>query len=81
MLKLRWLWLRSHLLDVDQASDWCRKNGVGEIYLAYTQSFEMVNPAKFGFDAAILFSDILVVPYAMGQDLWFEVGEGPRLAP
>ena len=36
---------------------------------------------RFGFDAAILFSDILVVPYALGQDLWFETGEGPRLAP
>jgi uroporphyrinogen decarboxylase len=36
---------------------------------------------RFGFDAAILFSDILVVPYALGQDLWFEQGEGPRLAP
>lgn len=34
-----------------------------------------------GLDAAILFSDILIVPYAMGQDLWFEAGEGPRLAP
>jgi uroporphyrinogen decarboxylase len=37
--------------------------------------------SRFGFDAAILFSDILIVPYAMGQDLWFEAGEGPRLAP
>ncbi|WP_420542797.1 uroporphyrinogen decarboxylase [Sphingomonas naphthae] len=36
---------------------------------------------RFGFDGAILFSDILVIPYALGQDLWFEVGEGPRLAP
>jgi uroporphyrinogen decarboxylase len=36
---------------------------------------------RFGFDAAILFSDILVVPHALGQDLWFETGEGPRLAP
>lgn len=36
---------------------------------------------RFDFDAAILFSDILVVPYAMGQKLWFEEGEGPRLAP
>ena len=36
---------------------------------------------RFDFDAAILFSDILVVPHAMGQDLWFEAGEGPRLAP
>jgi uroporphyrinogen decarboxylase len=36
---------------------------------------------RFGFDGAILFSDILVVPHALGQDLWFEEGEGPRLAP
>ncbi len=36
---------------------------------------------RFGFDGSILFSDILVIPYAMGQDLWFETGEGPRLAP
>lgn len=36
---------------------------------------------RFGFDAAILFSDILVVPQALGQKLWFEEGEGPRLAP
>jgi uroporphyrinogen decarboxylase len=34
---------------------------------------------RFGFDASILFSDILVVPHAMGQKLWFEEGEGPRL--
>lgn len=36
---------------------------------------------RFGFDGAILFSDILIVPYAMGQDLRFVVGEGPRLSP
>src|SRR3546814_2816127 len=36
---------------------------------------------RFGFDGAILFSDILVVPHALGQRLWFEEGEGPRLAP
>ncbi len=36
---------------------------------------------RFGFDGAILFSDILIVPYAMGQDLEFLVGEGPRLTP
>lgn len=36
---------------------------------------------RFGFDGAILFSDILIVPHAMGQKLWFEAGEGPRLAP
>jgi uroporphyrinogen decarboxylase len=36
---------------------------------------------RFGFDAAILFSDILVIPQALGQKLWFAEGEGPRLEP
>ena len=36
---------------------------------------------RFGFDGAILFSDILTVPWALGQDLAFEAGEGPRLSP
>jgi glycosyltransferase involved in cell wall biosynthesis len=34
---------------------WCKKNGIGEIYLAYTQSFETVDPSTYGFDAAIEF--------------------------
>jgi uroporphyrinogen decarboxylase len=34
---------------------------------------------RFGFDAAILFSDILVIPHALGQRVSFETGEGPRL--
>ena len=36
---------------------------------------------RFPFDGAILFSDILVVPHAMGMELSFVAGEGPRLAP
>ena len=36
---------------------------------------------RFAFDGAILFSDILVVPHAMGMELSFVAGEGPRLAP
>lgn len=36
---------------------------------------------RYGFDAAILFSDILMVPYGLGQKVWFEEGVGPRLEP
>jgi uroporphyrinogen decarboxylase len=36
---------------------------------------------RFGFDAAILFSDILVIPHALGQAVRFAVGEGPQLDP
>jgi uroporphyrinogen decarboxylase len=36
---------------------------------------------RFDFDAAILFSDILIVPFAIGQNLTFVAGEGPRLTP
>ena len=35
---------------------------------------------RYGFDAAILFADILLVPQALGLDLWFVTGEGPRLS-
>ncbi|EAU44874.1 uroporphyrinogen decarboxylase [Salipiger bermudensis] len=35
---------------------------------------------RYGFDGAILFADILLVPQALGNDLWFVTGEGPRLS-
>ena len=35
---------------------------------------------RYGFDGAILFADILLVPQALGADLWFVTGEGPRLS-
>ncbi len=34
---------------------------------------------RFPMDAAIVFADILLIPLALGQDVWFEAGEGPRL--
>jgi uroporphyrinogen-III decarboxylase len=41
-----------------------------------------IQPLKrFGMDGAILFSDILIVPHAMGQGLTFGPGEGPQLTP
>jgi uroporphyrinogen decarboxylase len=35
---------------------------------------------RYGFDAAILFADILLIPDALGMALWFVTGEGPRLS-
>lgn len=36
---------------------------------------------RYDVDAAILFADILLIPHALGQKLWFAEGEGPRLDP
>lgn len=35
---------------------------------------------RFGFDASILFADILLIPQSLGMNVWFEEGEGPRLS-
>jgi O-antigen biosynthesis protein len=43
------------LATADRWRAWCRDNGIGEIFLAYTQSFETVDPATIGFDAAVEF--------------------------
>ena len=52
------------------------------VYDAEAASEVTLQPIRrFGFDGAILFSDILIVPHALGQDLRFEAGEGPRLSP
>ncbi len=36
---------------------------------------------RFGFDAAIIFADILLIPIALGRKVWFVTGEGPKLEP
>jgi len=36
---------------------------------------------RFPFSASIVFADILLIPRALGQEVWFETGEGPRLGP
>ena len=47
--------LPSPTLTAKRWRNWCKENGVGDIYLAYTQSFEKVDPKEYGFDAAIEF--------------------------
>ena len=55
-------------------------------FIAFCHNPEMAAEAtlqpmrRFPFDAAIVFADILLIPRALGQDVWFEAGEGPRLA-
>lgn len=54
-------------------------------FIAFCMNPEMAAEAtlqpmrRFAFDAAIVFADILLIPQALGQEVWFEAGEGPRL--
>jgi uroporphyrinogen decarboxylase len=54
-------------------------------FMAFCKNSEMAAEAtlqplrRFAFDAAIVFADILLIPEALGQKVWFEAGEGPRL--
>ncbi|HYI42204.1 MAG TPA: uroporphyrinogen decarboxylase, partial [Sphingomicrobium sp.] len=55
---------------------------LGLVYDSDAAADVTLQPLKrFAFDAAILFSDILIVPFAIGQNLTFVQGEGPRLTP
>ena len=62
-----------------------RKKAGGFLDLCYNPDFAVevtLQPIRrFGFDASILFSDILVVPHALGRDLRFEEGRGPMMTP
>ena len=62
-----------------------REKAGGFLYLCFNPALAAevtLQPVRrFGFDAAILFSDILVIPLALGRKLWFVEGEGPRLEP
>ena len=62
-----------------------RAKAGGFLDLCFTPDFAAevtLQPVRrFNFDAAIIFSDILVVPHALGRSVRFEVGEGPRLDP
>ncbi|MBV8939512.1 MAG: uroporphyrinogen decarboxylase [Alphaproteobacteria bacterium] len=62
-----------------------RKSASSFLDLCYTPGLAaeitMQPVTRFGMDAAILFSDILVVPHALGQEVRFVEGEGPKLVP
>ncbi|WP_085906398.1 uroporphyrinogen decarboxylase [Kiloniella majae] len=62
-----------------------RASANGFLDLCYTPDLAVevtLQPIRrFGFDASIMFSDILVIPHALGQKVWFEEGVGPKLEP
>lgn len=49
---------------------WCMENGVGEIFIAYVQSFERPDPQRLGFDAAVEFPPNLAVPIDITASQW-----------
>jgi uroporphyrinogen decarboxylase len=62
-----------------------RETAGGFLNLCYTpelaEEVTLQPIRRYAFDASILFADILLIPQALGQKLWFETGEGPRLEP
>lgn len=62
-----------------------RETAGGFLNLCYTpelaEEVTLQPIRRYDFDASILFADILLIPQALGQKLWFETGEGPRLDP
>jgi len=66
-------------------SEYRRLRAEAPDFIAFCLNPEMASEAtlqpmrRFGFDAAIVFADILLIPQALGQDVWFETGEGPKL--
>lgn len=49
--------------------EWCRENGIGEIYLTCTQSFDTIDPIEFGFDAAVEFPPNNTAPPSITEDI------------
>jgi lipopolysaccharide biosynthesis protein len=58
--------LPSAAKTADRWRKWCRSNGIGEIYLAYVQSFDKMDPASIGYDAAVEFP-----PNSHYPPLWY----------
>ena len=66
---------RPHLLPDARATaqrwrQWCRDNGVGEIHLAYVQSFERPDPRSIGFDSAVEFPPNMSNPASLSEQQW-----------
>lgn len=66
---------RPHLLPDARATAqrwrrWCRDNGIGEIHLAYVQSFERPDPRDIGFDSAVEFPPNMSNPASLSEQQW-----------